>query len=57
MLVASLAILPAGFWSVRDYRQFHSMVFLGTQAGHELLVGNSENTAATAGVNADIPAM
>jgi hypothetical protein len=53
-LVASLAILLAGLWSVRNYRRFHSIVFMGTQAGHELLVGNSEHTTSTVGVKADI---
>lgn len=53
MIVASLAILLAGLWSVRNYRQFHSIFFIATQSGHELLVGNSEHTTATA-VDAEI---
>ena len=46
--------LPLGMWTIRNYSAFHKLVFIGTQGGHELLVGNSPNTTANAGVTADI---
>jgi hypothetical protein len=54
MFVTAVAIFIVSLWCARNYRRFHSIVFVATQAGHELLVGNSEHTTPTAGVNADI---
>ncbi len=46
--------LPLGLWTIRNYSAFHKFVFIATQTGHELLVGNSPNSTPNAGVNADI---
>ena len=48
--------LPPGLWTIRNYTAFHRFVFIATQTGHELLVGNSPNTTPNAGANADINA-
>lgn len=46
--------LPPGLWTIRNYSAFHRFVFIATQTGHELLVGNSPNSTPNAGANADI---
>lgn len=48
--------LPLGLWTIRNYTAFHRFVFIATQTGHELLVGNSSNATPNAGANADISA-
>jgi hypothetical protein len=46
-----LAVTP---WTFRNYRVFHSFVFISTNSGLNLLIGNSENTTANGGVTVDI---
>ena len=46
--------LPLGLWTTRNYFAFHRFVFIATQTGHELLVGNSPNSTPNAGVSANI---
>lgn len=48
---SSLLIL---FWIGRNYFTFDSIVFISTNSGYNLLIGNSENTTPTGGVNVDI---
>jgi 4-amino-4-deoxy-L-arabinose transferase-like glycosyltransferase len=47
-------LLLLGVWMVRNYLVFNTFVFVSTNAGENLLVGNSENTTANAGRIADI---
>jgi hypothetical protein len=54
LLILIWTALPVSIWTIRNYSAFHSFVFIATQSGHELLVGNSPSTTANAGVNADI---
>lgn len=46
--------LPLGMWTIRNYSAFHRFLFIGSQGGRELLIGNSPNTTPSAGQNADI---
>ena len=48
------AALVVGSWQVRNYKVFDSFVFVSTNGGLNLLLGNSENTTAGSGVTADI---
>ena len=50
---ATVAILLAG-WSVRNYIAFRTPVFIATNGGVNLLLGNSENVTADSGSSADI---
>jgi hypothetical protein len=54
--VAALAmvILLVGGWQLRNYRAFDHFVFVSTNSGINLLLGNSENTTADSGTNADV---
>ncbi len=52
-LVAPLVLL-LGAWSVRNYIAFHTPVFIATNGGVNLLLGNSENVTAVTGSSADI---
>jgi len=51
-LAATLLIV--GAWSLRNYAVFGNFVLVSTNSGINLLLGNSENTTANAGVNVDI---
>ena len=51
VLFSGLTLTP---WTVRNYRALDSIVFVSTNSGVNLLLGNSENTTANAGVNVDI---
>ena len=46
--------LIASLWSVRNFRVFGRFVPFGNEGGHELLLGNSENTLPNAGPNTDL---
>lgn len=48
------SFLVIGVMSARNYAVFGSFVFVSSNAGYVLLVGNSENTTPNAGPNADI---
>ncbi|HEX3472627.1 MAG TPA: glycosyltransferase family 39 protein [Silvibacterium sp.] len=50
---APVVILLAG-WSVRNYIAFRTPVFIATNSGVNLLLGNSENVTADSGSSADI---
>jgi hypothetical protein len=43
-----------GIWGIRNYEAYHSVVFVSTNSGQMLLMGNSENTTPNNGPNADI---
>lgn len=51
VLVVVLVNLP---WTIRNYQIFNTFVFITTDGGKNLLLGNNENTTPNAGVNADI---
>ena len=44
------AALIVGPWVARNYRVFHSFVFVSTNGGFNLLMGNNENTTPTSGM-------
>lgn len=50
-VTAGLVLVP---WSIRNARAFRSLVFVSTNGGVNLLLGNSENTRPNSGVNVDI---
>lgn len=50
-LVAILTITP---WTIRNYTTFGTFVFISSNFGLNLLLGNSENTTPNAGVTVDI---
>jgi 4-amino-4-deoxy-L-arabinose transferase-like glycosyltransferase len=49
----TIVVLLTG-WSVRNYIAFHTPVFIATNGGVNLLLGNSENVTANTGSSADI---
>ena len=51
LLFALLANTP---WAIRNYRTFHSFVFISTDGGFNLLLGNNRNTTPNAGPNVDV---
>jgi len=53
VFVAPLLILVGG-WSLRDYVVFNSFVFVATNGGFNLLLGNSEKSTMNSGVYTDI---
>lgn len=50
----AVASFVVGVWQVRNYRTFREPVFVATNSGINLLLGNSENATADSGVNADV---
>ena len=52
ILVAALSVVA--IWSVRNYIIFGEPVFVSTNSGVNLLLGNSKNTLANSGVNVDL---
>ncbi|MBI5094615.1 MAG: glycosyltransferase family 39 protein [Candidatus Hydrogenedentes bacterium] len=48
------ACIPVLVWCVRNYTVFDSFVLVSTNSGENLLLGNSENSAADSGTNVDI---
>ncbi|MDD5369031.1 MAG: hypothetical protein PHQ40_08100 [Anaerolineaceae bacterium] len=46
-----LVIAP---WAIRNYEIYHTFVFVSTNGGVNLLLGNNENTTPNAGVTVDI---
>jgi 4-amino-4-deoxy-L-arabinose transferase-like glycosyltransferase len=51
LFVVLLVNLP---WAVRNHQLFQKPVFVTTVSGINLILGNSENTTANAGVNTDV---
>ncbi|MCX5643055.1 MAG: hypothetical protein NTY10_07565 [Candidatus Omnitrophica bacterium] len=54
VIIAVLALCMVGCWTLRNYLVFKSFVFVNSNSGLVLLLGNSENTRPNAGVNVDI---
>lgn len=54
LLVCAIAGLVTTPWLARNYAVFGEFPVLGTNAGSNLLLGNSENTTPNSGVQADI---
>lgn len=50
----AIAFLFVSVWCVRNYVVFNTFVFVSSNGGLNLLLGNSENTTPNAGVNVDI---
>jgi 4-amino-4-deoxy-L-arabinose transferase-like glycosyltransferase len=48
------ALLVVGLWTARNYAAFGSFVFVSSNSGENLLLGNSEHTLPNAGTNVDI---
>jgi 4-amino-4-deoxy-L-arabinose transferase-like glycosyltransferase len=46
--------LTLGLWTLRNYTVFDRFVFVSTNSGFNLLLGNSEHTRPNAGTNVDI---
>lgn len=51
MLSVGAVLLP---WTIRNYRVFHSFIPFSTNSGYNLLLGNSEHSTGSSGVNIDI---
>ena len=57
VLTAGLAlVLCVGSWTYRNYLAFDAFVPISTNAGRNLLLGNSDGTTPTSGVNVDLSA-
>lgn len=50
-LVVLMALSLVGAWTLRNYAAFHTFVFVSTNSGFNLLVGNSAETTAASGLN------
>jgi 4-amino-4-deoxy-L-arabinose transferase-like glycosyltransferase len=48
------AVFIVGLWSWRNYQVFNAFVFVSSNSGENLLVGNSANTTPNAGTTVDI---
>lgn len=51
---AAPVVILLGGWSLRNYIAFHAPVFIATNSGVNLLIGNSENVTADSGSSVDI---
>ncbi|MGB6032189.1 MAG: hypothetical protein WBH55_05095 [Bacteroidota bacterium] len=54
LVLFSTVCIVLGIWTVRNYIVFDSVFFVSTNAGINLLRGNSEHTEPNSGVNVDI---
>lgn len=55
VLVAGLVMTTCiSGWTLRNYSVFDAFIPISTNAGRNLLLGNSENTTASSGVNVDV---
>ena len=54
LIIFLISVSITGLWSIRNYYIFKSFVFVSTNGGFNLLLGNSKNTEPNAGVNIDI---
>lgn len=52
--VLALAVLVVGAWTFRNYAVFDTFVFVSSNSGENLLLGNSENTTPNGGRTVDI---
>jgi hypothetical protein len=48
------AIFVVSIWTIRNYKVFDHIVFVSTNSGENLLLGNSENTTSSSGSQVDI---
>jgi hypothetical protein len=48
------AIFVVSIWTIRNYKVFDHIVFVSTNSGENLLLGNSENTTSNSGSQVDI---
>jgi 4-amino-4-deoxy-L-arabinose transferase-like glycosyltransferase len=53
-LTIFFAFIPITAWNIRNYITFKSFIFVSSNSGFMLLLGNSENTTPNAGPNVDI---
>lgn len=51
---ALVSLLPVALWSARNSRVFGAFVFISTNSGENLLVGNNENATPNSGTTVDI---
>ena len=54
VIIGMVALAMVGCWTLRNYLVFRQFVFINSNSGVVLLLGNSENTTPNAGVNVDI---
>lgn len=54
LLALAAAVLLVGVWTARNYTAFGRLVFVSSNSGENLLLGNSEDTRPNAGTNVDI---
>jgi len=54
IIALAAASILITFWTARNYLVFRSIVFVSSNSGINLLLGNSENTTPNSGVNVDI---
>ncbi len=50
----AVVLLVLGSWQLRNYRATGKFIFVSTNSGVNLLLGNSENTRSDSGVNVDL---
>ncbi len=53
-IITAIPFLLVGLWILRNYLVFKSFVFINSNSGVVLLLGNSEHTRPNAGTNVDI---
>ncbi len=54
LTMIGIALIILGAWGIRNYKQFNEFVFISTNSGENLLLGNSENTTPSGGRTIDI---
>jgi 4-amino-4-deoxy-L-arabinose transferase-like glycosyltransferase len=54
LAMLAIVIFLISAWSIRNYQVFDSIVFISTNGGENLLLGNSENTTPNAGRRVNI---
>lgn len=54
VIIGAVALVMVGSWTLRNYLVFKSFVFVDSNSGVVLLLGNSENATPNGGVNVDI---
>ncbi len=54
LIMIGFALIILGLWGMRNYIQFNKIIFVSTNSGENLLLGNSENTTPNGGRTIDI---
>lgn len=54
LTMIGIALIVLGVWGMRNYVQFNELIFVSTNSGENLLLGNSENTTPNGGRTIDI---